>query len=126
MSEKKKVVAFTAGRRGGNCEIYVKIALEQIEQMGIECELIRLHECDLRPCKDCLRGPCYVKGPSACILKDDGPWLAEKFLDSDGYLLAAPVWSLSPCGIVTDFRDRVFGPKMDQAGWETDGIPARR
>ena len=44
MSEKKIVVAFTAGRRGGNCEIYVKIALEQIEQMGIECELIRLHE----------------------------------------------------------------------------------
>ncbi|MBR2122670.1 MAG: flavodoxin family protein [Lachnospiraceae bacterium] len=124
MSEKrKKVVAFTAGRRGGNTEIYVKIALEAIAKMGIDCELIRLHECDLRPCKDCLRGPCYVKGPEACILKDDGPWLAEKFLDSDGYILGAPVWSLSPCGVVTDFRDRVFGPKMDLAMWEQGGIP---
>lgn len=120
---KKKVVAFTAGRRGGNTEIYVKIALEQMEQMGIECKLIRLHECDLRPCKDCPNGPCYMHGPSACILKDDGPWLAEQFLDSDGYLLGAPVWSLSPCGIVTDFRDRVFGPKMDLAMWEAHGIP---
>ena len=125
MSEerKKKVVAFSAGRRGGNTEIFIKTALEAIEKMGIECELIRLHECDLRPCKDCLRGPCYVKGPHACIHKDDGPWLAEKFLDSDGYILGAPVWSLSPCGIVTDFRDRVFGPKMDMAQWEEGGIP---
>lgn len=123
MADKKKVVAFTAGRRGGNTEIYIKIALKAIAQMGIECELIRLHECELHPCVDCLRGPCYVKGPSGCIFKDDGPWLAEKFLDSDGYLLGAPVWSLSPCGIVTDFRDRIFGPKMDLAMWEEGGIP---
>ena len=45
MSEKKKVVAFTAGRRGGNCEIYVKIALEELTKMGIECEMIRPHVC---------------------------------------------------------------------------------
>lgn len=120
----KKVTAFTAGRKNGNTEIYVKTALMAIEKMGIEVELIRLHDCHLEPCKDCQRGPCYVKGPSACILKDDGAWLAEKFLDSDGYILGAPVWSLSPCGIITDFRDRVFGPKMDLAGWERGGIPA--
>ncbi len=119
----KKIVAFTAGRRFGNCEIYVKTALEAASKMGIECELIRLNECNLIPCKDCTRGPCYVKGPAACILKDDGEWLAEKFLDSDGYLLAAPVWSLSPAGIVTVFRDRIFGPKMDLAGWEMGGTP---
>lgn len=120
---KKKVMAFTAGRRGGNCEIYVKIALQELTQMGIECEMIRLHECDLRPCLDCSNGPCYAKGPHACVIKDDGPWLAEKFLESDGYLLAAPVWSLSPCGVVTDFRDRVFGPKMDLSQMEAHGIP---
>ncbi len=119
----KKVVAFTAGRINGNTEILVKTALMAIEKMGIGVELIRLHDCRLEPCRDCLRGPCYVNGPGACILKDDGSWLAEKFLESDGYILGAPVWSLSPCGIVTDFRDRVFGPKMDLAGWERGGIP---
>lgn len=121
MENRKKVVAFTAGRRGGNCEVYVKIALEAIAGMGIDVEMIRLHECELHPCTDCLRGPCYAKGPEGCIWKDDGPWLAEKFMESDGYILAAPVWSLSPCGIVTDFRDRVFGPKMDLAMWEING-----
>ena len=62
-----------------------------------------------------------MEGPKGCILKDDVPWLLDKFLDSDGYILGAPVWSLSPCGVVTDFRDRIFGPKMDVAGWELDG-----
>ena len=119
----KTITAFTCGRRGGNCEIFVKEALLAISKMGIKCELIRLNECNLQPCKDCTRGPCYVKGPGACIHRDDGEWLAEKFLDSDGYLLAAPVWSLSPAGIVTVFRDRIFGPKMDMAAWEMDGTP---
>ena len=121
---KKKVVAFTAGRRGGTSETLMKIALEALIKMGIEVEMIRLNECNLHPCTACSNGPCFSKGPGACIWKDDGPWLNEKFLDSDGYLLAAPVWSLSPCGIVTDFRDRVFGPKMDLAMWERNsGIP---
>ena len=123
VQKKKKVVAFTAGRRGGNTEIFVKTALEAVAKMGIECELIRLHECDLRPCKGCPGEPCSKKGHAGCIIKDEGPWLAEKFLDSDGYILGAPVWSLSPCGVVTDFRDRIFGPKMDLAMWEAGGIP---
>ena len=117
----KKIVAFTCGRRGGNTEIFIKTALTAASRMGIQCELIRLNECNLIPCKDCLRGPCYAKGPGACILKDDGEWLAQKFLESDGYLLGAPVWSLSPAGIVTVFRDRIFGPKMDLAAWEMNG-----
>ena len=118
-----KVVAFSAGRRNGNCEILIKTALMEIEKMGIDVELIRLHECDLRPCKGCTMGPCYMKGPAGCIIKDDAAWLLDKFLESDGYILGAPIWSLSPCGIVTDFRDRVFGPKMDVAGWELWGEP---
>jgi len=39
----KKVVAFTAGRRGGNCEGFTKIALDAISKMGVECDLIRLN-----------------------------------------------------------------------------------
>lgn len=119
----KKIVAFGAGRRNGNCEVFIKEALMGAEEMGCEVEYIRLDECDLRPCKNCPGGKCYYLGPDACIYKDDGPWLADKFLESDGYILGAPVFSLSPSGIVTVFRDRVFGPKMDVAAWENQGIP---
>ncbi len=117
----KKIVAFCAGRKNGNTELFMKLALKEAEKMGIEVELIRLNECNLQPCKACPNMPCMAKGAKGCILKDDGEWLMDKFLESDGYLLGAPVWSLSPCGVVTDFRDRIFGPKMDVAGWALNG-----
>lgn len=117
----KKIVAFSAGRRHGNTEMYIKTALKEANQMGVETELIRLHDCDLRPCKACPNMPCIPHGAGGCIIKDDGAWLMEKFLESDGYILGAPVWSLSPCGVVTDFRDRIFGPKMDVAMWAQMG-----
>lgn len=117
----KKIVAFSAGRKYGNTEIYIKTALIEAQNMGVDVELIRLNDCNLQPCKACPNMPCMVKGPAGCILKDDAEWLLNKFLESDGYLLGAPVWSLSPCGVVTDFRDRIFGPKMDVAGWALSG-----
>lgn len=120
---KKKIVAFGAGRRNGNTEIFIKEALLAAEETGVKVEYIRLNECNLQPCKGCLNMPCFKKGPAGCIHKDDGEWLIEKFLDSDGYLLGAPVWSLSPNSIVTVFRDRIFGPKMDVAVWEMMGTP---
>lgn len=119
----KKIVAFCAGRKNGNTEMFMKLALMEAKKMGVEVEIIRLNECDLRPCKACPGMPCMEKGVRGCVLKDDGEWLMDKFLESDGYLLGAPVWSLSPCGIVSDFRDRIFGPKMDVAGWALNGGP---
>ncbi len=117
----KKIVAFSAGRKNGNTEMYIKTALLEAQKMGVSVELIRLNECNILPCKACLGMPCTVKGPKGCILKDDVNWLMDKFLESDGYILGAPVWSLSPCGVITDFRDRLFGPKMDVAGWALYG-----
>ena len=67
--------------------------------------------------------PCMEKGPQGCILKDDGAWLAEKFLECDGFLLGSPVWALGPAGVVSDFRDRIFGPKTDVAGHALYGEP---
>jgi len=119
----KKIVAFGAGRRNGNTEIFIKEALMAAEKAAVEVEYIRLNECNLQPCKGCLNMPCFLKGPTGCIHKDDGEWLTNKFLDSDGYILGAPVWSLSPTNIVTVFRDRIFGPKVDVAVWDMMGIP---
>lgn len=119
--KKKKIVAYSAGRRNGNSETYIKAALMAAEEMGVEVELIRLNECNLQPCKACTMQVCAFKGPEACPLNDDAAWLIEKFLDSDGYLLGAPVWALSPNGLVSVFRDRVFGPKMDSATYDIFG-----
>ncbi|MCU6760844.1 NADPH-dependent FMN reductase [uncultured Roseburia sp.] len=117
----KKITAFCAGRRNGNSETFTKAALMAAEQAGVEVELIRLNECDLKPCLGCPTAPCLVKGPDCCPHHDDGAWLVEKLLDCDGYLMAAPVWCLSPAGIVSVFRDRVIGPKLDPQGFKMFG-----
>jgi LSD1 subclass zinc finger protein len=115
-----KLVAYSAGRKNGNTEVLIKEALMAAEEMGVEVGLVRLNEYVLAPCRAC-RSCAAGQGPDKCILGDDGALLVETFLDSDGYILGAPVWSLSPPGIVTVFRDRVFGPKMDIAGPEVSG-----
>lgn len=119
----KKIVAFCAGKRNGNTETYIKIALEAAKMMGCEVELVRLADCDLRPCKGCPGTPCRKAGPAGCIIKDDAEWLMEKFVSCDGYIMGSPVWALSPAGVVSDFRDRLFGPKADVAAWEMYGTP---
>ena len=63
-----KVTAFTCGARFGNSEIFAKVALQALQRMGIETELIRLNDCDLRPCIGCPNKLCS-KGPEHCIHK---------------------------------------------------------
>lgn len=117
----KTITAYSAGRVNGNCETFAKAALMAAEKKGVKVELIRLNSLNLKPCIGCPTMPCGMKGPQYCVQKDDGEWLINKFLDSDGYLLAAPVWSLGPTNLVTVFRDRVFGPKMDSAMYKMMG-----
>ena len=92
--------------------------------MGCDVELIRLNECDLRPCKACKEQKCGIIGREACPLKeDDCWWLIDKFLDSDGFLFGAPVWAIGPAGIASVFRDRIMGPKMDVSAHKMFGEP---
>jgi len=115
--------AFTAGRRNGNCEIYVKEALMAAEKKGIEVRLYRLTEYNLRPCIACPVLFCPASSDiTKCVAKDDAPFLAEAFLDSDGVIFAAPAYSLTANSLFFAFRDKVFGPKMDIAGPMT-GMP---
>lgn len=112
-----KLTAFTCGRPRGNCEIFIKEALMGAKEKGVEVELIRLTDCDLHNCRACVPDFCPASiDPTHCPYgKDDVMWLIDKFLDSDGYLIAAPAYSLTPSSLLFTFRDRVFGPKMDDA-----------
>lgn len=115
----KKITAFVAGRKFGNTETLVKEALSAAREMGVDVEMIRLNDCFIQPCKSCPGGcAAYNIDPWHCVLQDDTNWLLNKFLDCDGFLLASPVYTCSPSGIVTVFRDRVIGPRMDTARLE--------
>lgn len=121
-----KLVAFGAGRKNGNTEIFIKEALMAAEEMGIEVEYVPLREFEIHPCTAC-NGlcPAAIGGLEACPHRDDDAnFLVDKFLDSDGVIVGAPVYSSTPGSQLFAFRDRVFGPKMDPDFWAFKGTPA--
>ena len=103
------------GRKNANCEILVKEALKEAEKLGAEVEFARMLELDIKSCKVCWPCPVIMKGAEHCIHKDDGAWLYNKLMDCDGFLLAAPCYSLTPPGQLIAIRDRIMGPRCDVA-----------
>ncbi len=113
-----KLVGFSAGRRNGNTEVFIKEALMAAEAKGIEVEFLRLKDFELSKCTACDTF-CQRDIAKCPHYKDDAPFIIEKFLDSDGVIIGGPVYSLTPSSLFFTFRDRIFGPKMDVAAvWE--------
>lgn len=112
-----KLIAFSAGRKNGNTEVFLKEALMAAEAKGVEVEFYRLKDFEMSPCTAC--DTFCNKDINKCPHKDDAQFLVDRFLDSDGVIVGAPVYSLTPSSLLFTFRDRVFGPKMDvSAVWE--------
>jgi len=110
-----KLLGFTCGRRMGNTEILVKEALMGAERPGIEVELLRMLDLNIRPCKFCRNCLARQDGPEACVIKDDAAFLYNSFMDCDGIILGAPVYALTPPGYLKMIEDRVLGPHVDLA-----------
>lgn len=113
MGERMRILALSAGRRDGNCEVLLKEALLAArDSSGAQAELIRLNELDLRPCtgcEGCMKG--LIAGQEGrCVLTgDDFPWLLDQVLQADGLILGAPIYDLIPCGRLITLLNRALG-----------------
>ena len=111
-----KLLGISCGRKMGNSEILLKEALMAAADCGIEYEMIRLMDMNIKPClgcngciMDCLRG-----GKGDCIIKgDDMPFYREKFLESDGIIVSTPVFNNTAPGYFRLLGDRC-GPAFDR------------
>ena len=122
-----KVLALVAShRRDGNTEILVKEALMRAEELGASCEIIRLTELKLAPCK-----ACYACLFTECKLEDDGEWLIGKLKEADALLIGTPTYLLTVPGELKLFFDRILSiyPRLSwtmgkpAAAIATAGIP---
>ncbi len=100
MEKKKKVIGLSTGRKNGNSEMLLKHALMAIEKHGIETEIIRAQDCDVKPCIGC--EGCVLSlnktGVSKCTIKgDDAEWLITKVLvEGDALIMSMPIYHLVP------------------------------
>jgi multimeric flavodoxin WrbA len=108
-----KILALTCGRKMANCEILTKEALMGAEEYGAEVEIVRMLDLDIKHCKICWPCPMLLKGPKACVQKDDGFFLFEKIMECDALLISAPIYTLTPPGYLLAIRDRLLGPRVD-------------
>lgn len=104
----------------GNSELLLKEALMGAEAYGVEVELLRLHDLNIKPCNGCVscvqgkRGLIFG-GPGECAITDDDMGLFnEKLWESDGLIISQPIFIYQPPGYLKVLADRC-GPSHDQA-----------
>lgn len=90
-------------RKLGNCELFIKETSRLIPEAH-DLGLIRLPELDIKPCTGCYH--CITTG--SCPQKDDVSFVMRSIAESDGLIIAAPVYFLGVQGSIKNLLDRAF------------------
>jgi multimeric flavodoxin WrbA len=86
-----KVVAFNGSpRKDGNTSILIKRVFSELENQGIESELVQLSSREIRGCIACYK--CFENKDRRCGVKNDAAnECIEKMLGAEGIILGSPV-----------------------------------
>jgi multimeric flavodoxin WrbA len=87
-----KVVAFNgSARKDGNTALLVKTVFDELENAGIETELVQLAGTHPHGCIAC--GKCGANKNQRCAVTSDqmNTWI-EKMVEADGIILASPTY----------------------------------
>ena len=85
-----RVLGLGVGNPGGSAEILLSIALSAAEREGAEAALVRLHDLSL---------PTRPVGPASDAGDDDGAWRWDELMESDGLIVATPIYSRTIAGV---------------------------
>jgi multimeric flavodoxin WrbA len=111
-----KVVALNgSARKGGNTAILLRYVLKELENEGIETELIELSGARIHGCLACRE--CSKKKDHRCAQKDDmGNALIEKMDKADGILLGSPTYFADAAPEIKALMDRACYVAMANGG----------
>jgi len=103
-----KVIAINGSpRKNGNTSQVLKIMADELEEQGIEVEIIQIGHINIHGCIGC--GYCKTSNENHCIFKDDiVNEVAKKMREADGFILASPTYYAGIAGTMKSFLDRVF------------------
>ena len=98
-----KILAIAGSpRRGGNTDALLDQAIAGAMSAGAEVEHVILSRLKIAPCIECNR--CFETG--RCVVQDDYQPLYDKTLESDGVMLASPIFFMNVSGHTKAFIDR--------------------
>lgn len=92
-----------SAKKDGNTAIVLNIVLKELEQSGIETELIQFGGHTIQPCKGCFA----CKGKENCVFCNDlfHEWF-NKLKEAQGILLGSPVYSADVTANMKAFLER--------------------
>lgn len=120
-----KVVAFNgSARKDGNTAILIKHVFHELENEGIETEMIQLAGKKINGCIACYK--CFENKDKHCSVKNDiANECIEKMLDADGVILGSPTYVaditsemkslIDRAGLVARANDDMFKRKVGAA-----------
>lgn len=91
-------------RKGGNTEILVREALDAVQELGGETELVTVSDKTINPCDGC--GTCRETG--VCHINDDMQGVYQQLLQADGIILGTPVYFWNVSAQAKAVMDRTF------------------
>lgn len=92
-----------SARKDGNTTILIREVFKELQQAGIETELIQLAEQVIEPCRACFA--CANTG-SCVFTKDAFVGLFDQMVKADGILLGSPVYSADVSAKMKAFLER--------------------
>ena len=98
----KAIVIVGSPRKNGNTEILARHTLRAIEEEGLDTELIRLCELEIKGCNAC--NAC--KKEELCTIDDDLWPIYVKMKEADAIILASPVYFGSATPEIKALMDR--------------------
>ena len=99
----KKVVAiFGSPRADGNSDILLNHAIKGAEASGAEVQKIVIRDLQIAPCNSC--GGCFEKGE--CVIHDDMQQVYSRFVDTDGIIVASPIYFMGVSAQLKALIDR--------------------
>ena len=99
-----KILAICGSPRKGNTHSVLTTIKENYPD--IDFNILRLSKINFELCKGCYS--CVKRGEEKCPIKDDRDMIISEMLDSDGLILASPVYSHMISAMMKNFFDR-FG-----------------
>ena len=94
--------------RDGNTSIALAEMRKVFEKNGVETETMNIGGKDIRGCTGCRK--CGELG--RCVFEDVVNEAADRFRESDGLVVASPVYYASANGTLVSFLDRLFYSSM--------------
>lgn len=90
-------------REQSNTEYFVEVALKELQEQGIQTEIIRLREKRIHSCIGCYD---CVTAKMCTLEKDDFDEVFDKMVEADGIIVGSPVYNSSTPADVKALLDR--------------------